>query len=57
VTASVEQRDGYLLVDVETHGAPDLAELQDRVGAIDGRLRVTPGRAGERLVRAELPCA
>jgi signal transduction histidine kinase len=46
-----------LAIDVHTQSEPDgLQDLEDRVGALDGRIRVetVPGR-GIRL-RAEIPC-
>jgi hypothetical protein len=47
-----------LLVDVETRDdlGLDLVALQDRVGALDGRLVVARGEDGHVTLRAELPC-
>jgi hypothetical protein len=47
-----------LLVDVETHDdlGLDLAALQDRVGALDGRLAVERRGEGNVTLRAVLPC-
>lgn len=52
----VERRDGRLVIEVEGDGGPgELVELEDRVGALDGTLRV--GDHGERVrVTAEIPC-
>ena len=36
---------------------PTIGELEDRVGALDGRLHISLGSGSERLLRAELPCA
>jgi signal transduction histidine kinase len=51
-----ERRNGLLLVEVESGGFGESTELQDRVGALDGRLSVTPGPPGRVLIRVELPC-
>ena len=56
-SVSADRRDGILVVDVEVEAAPEgLPDLEDRVGALDGRLEVerTPG-SGVRI-RAEIPC-
>ena len=47
-----------LLVDVETHDdlGLDVVSLQDRVGALDGRLAVERADDGSVTLRAELPC-
>jgi signal transduction histidine kinase len=47
-----------LLVDVEAHGESglDLIALQDRLGALDGRLAVERREDGYVKLRAELPC-
>jgi hypothetical protein len=53
------ERDGLLVVEVETAGAErslDGLSLEDRVGAIDGRLAVERGRDGRVRIRAEFPC-
>jgi signal transduction histidine kinase len=49
--------DGDLVVDLETEGGTDesLADLEDRVGALDGRLTVRRNHDGLH-VHAELPC-
>jgi signal transduction histidine kinase len=57
-SASVEWRDGALVVEVETEAEPDtLVELQDRIGALDGRLRVARAPSGGVRLHAEIPCA
>ena len=51
-------RSGDLLVvqvDTPAGGALELVQLEDRVGAIDGRLAVET-RNGHMTIRAELPC-
>ena len=47
-----------LLVDVETHDESglDVIALQDRLGALDGRLAVERRENGYVTLRAELPC-
>jgi signal transduction histidine kinase len=47
-----------LLVDVETHDdlGLDLVALEDRLGALDGRLTVVRRRNGDVTLRAVLPC-
>jgi signal transduction histidine kinase len=48
-----------LVVEVVTTGADglDVVGLEDRVGALDGRLVVERGADGQTTLRAELPCA
>ena len=55
VTASEDT----LVVEVESPDseALDLTALEDRIGALDGRLSVIPGANGGVTIRAELPCA
>jgi signal transduction histidine kinase len=50
--------DGQLVVEIETDGRPPqgLTDLEDRVGALDGRLLVQAAPGGGIRVRAELPC-
>jgi signal transduction histidine kinase len=50
--------DGRLVVEVETDEQPpqELADLEDRVGALDGRLLVEHALSGGTRIRAELPC-
>ena len=51
--------DGVLAVEVGMRAAalPNAAAIEDRVGALDGRLDVERGADGSLTVRAELPCA
>jgi signal transduction histidine kinase len=51
-------RNGLLTVDLETQDIDglDVAALEDRIGALDGRLTVGPGRDGRVTIHAELPC-
>jgi len=49
--------DGKLVVEVRTSQPGDLVDVQDRVGALGGRLAVHVTREGDTLVRAELTCA
>jgi signal transduction histidine kinase len=52
-----ERRDGTLVVDVEAGAEPEgLLDLEDRVGALDGRLAIEHAAAGTVRVRAEIPC-
>jgi signal transduction histidine kinase len=54
---SVTRRDGVLVVDVETEAEPRrLVDLEDRVGALDGRLAVAPAQGGRVRIRADIPC-
>ena len=50
--------DGRLVVEVETDEQPpqELTDLEDRVGALDGRLLVQAAPEGGARIRAELPC-
>jgi hypothetical protein len=50
--------DGRLVVEVETDTQPpqELTDLEDRVGALDGRLLVQAARDGGTRIRADLPC-
>jgi signal transduction histidine kinase len=55
---SATRRDGVLVVDIETEAAPErLADLEDRVGALDGTVAVAPAQAGGIRIRVEIPCA
>jgi signal transduction histidine kinase len=59
LVVGAERTGRMLAVEVETDdpGAGlDLTGLEDRVGALDGRLTVRPARAGRVTIRAELPC-
>jgi signal transduction histidine kinase len=54
---SASRRDGLLVVDVETEAVPEsLVDLEDRVGALDGRLAVTPAQGGRVRICAHIPC-
>jgi signal transduction histidine kinase len=54
---SATRRDGALVVDVETEAEPDgFVDLEDRVGALDGRLAVERAPGGGVRIRAEIPC-
>jgi hypothetical protein len=46
-----------LVLEVRTDGAADLTEVEDRVGALSGRLAVDETPAGDPRLRVELPCA
>jgi signal transduction histidine kinase len=50
--------DGLLVVDVESDTGPpeELTDLEDRIGALDGRLAVERTPGGGTRIRAELPC-
>jgi hypothetical protein len=50
--------DGRLIVEVETDEEPpqELTDLEDRVGALDGRLVIQAAPEGGTRIRAELPC-
>jgi signal transduction histidine kinase len=51
------RRDDRLVIDVAATAPPkELVELEDRVGALNGRIRVEEGPSGVTL-RAEFPCA
>ena len=58
--ASVDasRADGRLVVEVETDEQPpaELTDLEDRVGALDGRLLVQVAPEGRTRIRVELPC-
>jgi signal transduction histidine kinase len=55
---NAERQDGALVVEVETDAEPEsLLELQDRIGALDGRLGIERARDGRVRIRAEIPCA
>ena len=58
LTVGASASDGTLVVEVRTRGdGLDVTALEDRIGALDGRLVVTPGTDGGVTIRAELPCA
>jgi signal transduction histidine kinase len=57
-TVDAARRDGRLVLKIVTDQQPpqELTDLEDRVGALDGRLLVEPGRSGGTRIGAELPC-
>jgi signal transduction histidine kinase len=58
VVVGAERTGDVLTVEVQTddlRGGLEL-ELEDRVGALDGRLTIQPGADGRATIRAELPC-
>jgi signal transduction histidine kinase len=57
VVVGADRTGDLLTVDVETDDLRGRLELEDRVGALDGRLTVRPGPDGRVRIRAELPCA
>jgi signal transduction histidine kinase len=59
VVVQGERRADMLVVEVETQDegrALDRVALEDRLGAIDGTLRLERGENGHVTIRAELPC-
>jgi signal transduction histidine kinase len=55
--ASAERRDAVLVVDVEAEAEPEgFLDLEDRVGALDGRLAIERAPGGGVRIRAEIPC-
>lgn len=58
VRATARRLGGSLIVDVETTGRPHgLVEVEDRVGALDGRIAVRGTADGQVHIGAEIPCA
>jgi signal transduction histidine kinase len=59
VEVRAEQLNGKLVVHVRTRSPDglDVVALEDRVGALDGRLIVSRDGGYETTIRAELPCA
>jgi len=58
VRAEVREAGGRLLVEVHPHtAAADLTEVEDRAGALGGRLTVEATTGGETVARVEIPCA
>ena len=57
-TVDATQANGRLVVEIQLDQGPpeELTDLEDRLGALDGRLLVQPARSGGTRVRAELPC-
>jgi signal transduction histidine kinase len=58
VTVGATRRAGQLVVEIERDSdAPkDVVDLEDRVGALDGRLEILRGPGGHVKIRAEIPC-
>ena len=57
VTVEAAHRPGVLVLDLACEHAPgELVELEDRVGALDGRLGVLGRADGTVTIRAEIPC-
>jgi signal transduction histidine kinase len=52
------QGDGWLVLELVTDQPPpqELTDLEDRVGALDGRLLAQPSPTGGADIRVELPC-
>ena len=46
-----------LIIDVQTAASVPLGEVEDRVGALDGRLKVEDTPGGGTAVRVEVACA
>jgi signal transduction histidine kinase len=57
-TVDAARADGRLVVEVQTDQQPpqELTDLEDRVGALEGRLVVQATPQGGTRIRAELPC-
>src|SRR5204863_2368445 len=57
LTVGCARLDGVLVIEVEGDRAPaELTDLEDRVGALDGRLAVVRAPGGRVTIRAEIPC-
>jgi signal transduction histidine kinase len=58
IVVDVACRSGRLVVDLSGELARESrVDLEDRVGALDGRLAVTRDASGHATLRAEIPCA
>ena len=58
VSVTAVRRDERLLVEVDAVTQPGgLADLEDRIGALDGTLEISPAPGGGVHIRAEIPCA
>ena len=57
-TVDATSAGGRLVVEIRMDQAPpqELTDLEDRLGALDGRLLVQPAPSGGTRIRAELPC-
>ena len=57
LSVAAARDNGRLVIDVASDSAPsDLIDLEDRVGALDGRLEIVRGPGGSVRIRAEIPC-
>ena len=58
VTVRAGRSDGLLRIEIDSEAALDenLVDVEDRIGALDGRLTVLPARPGHTTICAELPC-
>jgi len=58
-TVNAARTDGRLVVEIEIDQPPpeELTDLEDRVGALDGRLLIQATPQSGTRIRAELPCA
>jgi signal transduction histidine kinase len=58
LVVDVARDDGHVVVELRVDGEPpdNLTDLEDRVGAVDGRVAVERAGAASRI-RAEIPCA
>jgi signal transduction histidine kinase len=58
VTLGATRRDGCLVVEIEGDGdgLQELVDLEDRVGALHGRLEIEHQPSGRVSIRAEIPC-
>ena len=57
VEVNFQHEQTQLVVDVRTGAPPDLTEVEDRVGALSGKLAVEETPTGNAHVRVGLPCA
>jgi len=56
-TVNAARADGRLVVEIDRQLPEELTDLEDRVGALDGRLLVQAAPQSGTRIRAELPCA
>ena len=57
VAVRAERHDSRLVIELQTDNAPAATvDLEDRVGAIDGRLNILRRPDGRTTMQAELPC-
>ena len=57
VDVDVHHEPAQLVIDVRAGAPPELAEAEDRVGALSGQFAVNETPAGDTHVHVELPCA